>query len=124
MNNKIPIIEVFLSLISIWWAIVLFNNDQMLDHVPRQLESLAAFQEKFWASFFMVGAFVKLLGIVTEKKILRKIGLIMSAFLYATISAGFILSGHIMQTQTGVYFALSLLAIFGIRGIGNGTYQS
>jgi hypothetical protein len=114
---SVPIIDLFLSLISVWWAIILFNNEDMLNHVPRKFETLAQIQETGWALVFTTAAFIKVLGIILEQKALRRIGLYFSAFLYGMICAGYILSPAAFSTSTGVYFALSVLAIWGIREV-------
>lgn len=115
--KKIPIIELFLSLISTWWAIVLFSNEQMLNRVPKHFEPLAILQENGWAIIFMVAAFVKVLGILTERFWLRRIGLTFSMFLYGLICAGYILSSDVLNTATGVYFALSVLSLWALREV-------
>jgi hypothetical protein len=115
--NEVPVIDLFLSLISIWWAINLYNNQDMLNDVPRKFETLAQFQETGWALVFTTAATIKVLGIILEKGILRTIGLYFSAFLYAMICAGYILSPAAFSTATGVYFSLSVLAIWGIREV-------
>lgn len=121
--RKVPIIELFLSLISTWWAIVLFSNHQMLDRVPKHYEPLAELQENGWGLIFMVAALIKILGIITERFYLRKVGLFMSMFLYGLISAGHILSGQFLATQTGVYFALSVLALYGVREVRHNAFN-
>lgn len=104
-----------MSIISIWWAIVLFNRDEFF-RVPKVFEPLAVI-EQGWGFIFLLAAFTKVIGILTEKVWLRKLGLTFSAFLYGLISAGYILSGATMNTGTGVYFALSVLAIWQIREV-------
>jgi hypothetical protein len=113
--KKIPIIEAFLSIISIWWSIVLFNQDDFF-RVPEVFEPLAVIGNG-WGYIFLIAAFLKILGILTEKSWLRKIGLTFSMFLYGLIASGYILSGHGMNTGTGTYFALSVLALYGIREV-------
>lgn len=115
--STIPVIDMFLSLISVWWAINLFNNKTMLNHVPDKFETLAQFQESGWALVFSFAAVIKILGIILDRNSLRTIGLYFSAFLYGMICAGYILSPKAFSTATGVYFALSVLALWGIREV-------
>lgn len=114
--NKIPIIEGFLSLVSVWWAIVIFNHDDFF-RVPKVYEGLAVLGKYGWGSIFLLAAFLKILGILTEKIWLRKIGLTFSMFLYGLIASGYILVGDAMDTGTGTYFALSFLALYGVREV-------
>lgn len=117
MVRKIPAIEMCLSMISIWWAIVLFNNDEMFNMLPTRLEGLAGIQESGWAIVFTISAFVKVLGVALMNKGLRKTGLIFSAFLYGLVASGYILADNVLNTGTGVYFSLSVLALWGIREV-------
>ena len=72
--RKLPIIDLFLSIISIWWAICLFSNQHMFDHVPNLFRVFANIsQEDGWGLYFLVAAFVKVIAIVTENIKLRKI---------------------------------------------------
>ncbi|MFP5116155.1 hypothetical protein ACSU64_27995 [Bacillaceae bacterium C204] len=114
--KKIPIIESFLSIISCWWAIVLFNQDDFF-RVPKVYEGLAVLGQFGWGSVFLLAAFLKIFGILTEKARLREIGLMFSTLLYGLICAGYILSGDGMSTGTGVYFALCVLAFYQIREV-------
>lgn len=114
--RSVPVIEGFLSLISLWWAIVLFNQDNFF-RVPKVYEGLATLGKYGWGCVFLVAAFMKILGILLEKRWLRRGGLTFSMFLYGLISAGYILAGDVMNTGTGVYFALSVLAAYECREV-------
>jgi len=118
MISRVPIIELFLSIISLWWAFICFMNPHLFDHLPVTYQIFADIsQEKGWGCVFIVAASIKILGILLEKKWMRKLGLTMSAFLYSLIASGFILSGNFLYHSTGTYFALSVLAIWGIREV-------
>lgn len=116
--KKIPIIEAGLSLVSIWWAIIMFTNDNLFDNVPSLFTFFVKIsQEKGWGLFFLCAAFIKLLGLVLEHRKLRIIGLYMSAFIYSLISAGYILSQNPMQPGTGIHFVLMIFAFYAIREV-------
>lgn len=118
MISRIPIIELFLSIISLWWACICFGNPHLFDNLPEFYVVFAKVsQEVGWGCVFVAAAAIKVLGILLQKSWMRKLGLTMSAFLYGLISAGFILSGHFLVHSTGTYFALSVLAIWGIREV-------
>lgn len=116
--RRAPIIELCLSIVSIWWALVLANNDRMFDNIPvlyRPFEKLT--DESGWAFIFIVAAGTKVFGILGNVFWLRKLGLSLSITLYGLISAGFILSKEPFSTGTGTYFALCILAIWALREV-------
>jgi len=118
MISRIPIIELFLSIISLWWAFICFVNPHLFDRLPELYLVFAEIsQEKGWGCIFVVAASIKVLGILLQKSWMRRLGLTMSAFLYGLIASGFILSGQTLSHSTGTYFALSVLAIWGIREV-------
>lgn len=118
MKRKIPILEAGLSIISIWWAIILFTRDDLFNHVPSPLMFFSDLApEKGWAIFFLVAAFLKLIGLATDKKTVRLIGLYMSVFLYGLISAGYILSPRPIAPSTGIHFVLVIFALWAIREV-------
>ena len=117
--KKIPIYEAGLSIVSIWWAIVLFTNDRLFDQIPgyfRVFKKIIV-NESGWAIFFLSAALVKIIGIVLENRTIRLIGLYMSVFLYAVISAGYILSKEPLQPGTGIHFVLMVFALWAIREV-------
>lgn len=115
--KKVPIIELFLSIISFWWAAILFLNHNMFDNVPSIYERFAAIQEYGWGFIFVTAALFKILGILLENYWLRRIGLSFSFFLYGLISAGYILSSQPLNPGTGVHFALCVLAVWELREV-------
>lgn len=116
--KRIPIVEVYLSCVSIWWAVCLFGNKHTILNVPKLLSPFAEFGQSAWASVFLVGAFLKVYGILTEVMWLRKLGLIFSFVLYGLITAGYILSGHLLNPGTGIYFMMTVLALLSNRMVG------
>lgn len=118
MTIKIPIAEVFLSGVSVWWAIVLFANANMLNNrLPSYMSEFSVVQEYIWACVFLTGAGVKIIGLITLSLPARKIGLIISMILYSIITTGYILSDQLFHTGTGVYFLLTVLAWWGFREV-------
>jgi len=118
MISRVPIIELFLSIISLWWAFICFTNNHLFDNLPDFYIIFAEISQEFgWGCIFVLAAAIKVFGILLKKSWMRRLGLTMSAFLYGIISAGFILSGHVLVHSTGTYFALSVLAIWGIREV-------
>lgn len=116
--KKVPIIELCLSIVSIWWAFVLANNDRMFDNIPvlfRPFERIM--DESGWAFVFIVAAGTKVFGILSNRFWLRKLGLTLSIALHGLICAGFILSKEPLSTGTGTYFALCVLAIWALREV-------
>jgi hypothetical protein len=125
--RKIPIIEMFLSIVSIWWAIILFLSFGMLNNVPKQLKPFAKLGEMGWGYVFVATTLILILGVILNNRMLRKFGLLLCFFLYGMITAGFILSDPI-RTATGTYFAICLLSIYGLREVGetnagNGSFE-
>lgn len=117
-TNDFPIVEAFLSGVSIWWAVVLVANANFLDNrIPDYMSVFNNIQEIIWASGFIVAAIIKVVGLITMNLWCRKIGLACSMVLYSLVTTGYILSDHIIHTGTGVYFLLTVLAWFGWREV-------
>lgn len=117
-SAEFPIVEAFLSGVSIWWAMVLIANANFLhNRVPEYMGVFTDIEELMWAAAFIVSATVKVIGLITMNVWLRKIGLVCSMVLYSLITTGYILSDHIIHTGTGVYFLLTVLAWFGWREV-------
>lgn len=115
---KIPIIEIILSMISAWWAMVLFNSPTMFSKLPKTYEFFSAFADEYqWAILFSTGAIVKILGIILQIKWLRKIGLLLSAFIYAMIAAGYYLGTGWFNIGFGTFAAISIMALWGMREV-------
>lgn len=116
--RKIPIIEMCLSIVSLWWAFVLFNNNQLFDNLFILFKPFAVvMDEQGWAFVFIVSATTKIFGIMFNRYRLRELGLTLSMVLYGVITSGFILSHEPLSTGTGTYFALCLLALQGLREV-------
>jgi hypothetical protein len=115
---KIPIIEFILSLISSWWAIVLFKTPDMFENIPQIYGFFDRFaDEHYWAAIFLLAATVKILGIIVSNNSIRKIGLIMSAVLYGFIAYSYYIGNGWLSIGFGTFFALSVMALWGIREV-------
>lgn len=118
MKSQIPIIELFLSIISLWWAFICFSNPHLFDHIPQMLNVFAKVsQEVGWGFVFISAALIKILGILLQKYWIRRVGLLLSALLYGLITAGLILSKEPLTHSTGTYFAMTVLAMWGAREV-------
>ncbi|MCU6603842.1 hypothetical protein OCO53_25715 [Peribacillus frigoritolerans] len=116
--RTIPIIEAGLSIVSIWWSIFLWVNEDLFNDVPDLFIVFAEFApEKGWACIFIAAALIKVLGLLYQKLWLRRIGLSMSFFLYGLISAAFILSDEPLSHGTGTHFVLCIFALYAIREV-------
>jgi hypothetical protein len=114
---RVPAIEVSLSLISFWWAYVLFSSPFLFDNLPELFLFFGEIsQEVHWGILFLISAFVKILGVLVKNRKLRKVGLGISFVLYALISAGFFLAAGV-HTGAGTYAVISFMALWGIREV-------
>ena len=116
--TDIPIIEIILSLISTWWAIVFFNSPDIFTLRPQTytgFEDIAP--EYVWMSTFIVAATIKIIGIFAKVNILRKFGLALSTIIYAFIAYCYFDSLGFLSTGFGTYASLSLMALWGIREV-------
>lgn len=115
---KIPIIELGLSIVSLWWAVFLWFNDDVFKNIPDLFIVFARVApEKGWACIFVTAALIKILGILYQKWKLRRLGLTMSFFLYGLISAAFILSEEPLSHGTGTHFVLCIFALYALREV-------
>lgn len=115
----IPIVEVVLSLISLWWGVVLFNSSGLFNELPEIYRFFGEVaQERVWAFVFLFAALVKIVGIIVRNSKLRKFGLFMSAVIYGIISSGYYLGLGFYSIGFGVFGLLSFMALWGIREVG------
>lgn len=107
-----------MSIISLWWAFVCFANNKLFDNFPGLFRIFSAIaDERAWGFVFVSAASIKVLGILLRKKWIRKLGLTMSMLLYGIISSSFFLSESPLSISAGTYFAMTVLAIWGIREV-------
>jgi hypothetical protein len=115
---RIPIIEVVLTIISSWWAVVLFNSPGLFKESPNIYSFFDQFSnEKHLALVFVVGAVVKIIGLAARIIFLRKAGLLISAFIYAMISVAYFMGSGWFSIGFGTFIAIALLALWGIREV-------
>lgn len=115
---RIPIIEVVLTIISSWWAAVMFNTPDLFEKSPNIYEFFTHFgNEKQLGVVFIVGAGVKIIGLAARKAILRKAGLLISAFIYSMISVAYFMGSGWFSIGFGTFIAIALLALWGIREV-------
>jgi hypothetical protein len=115
---RIPIIEVVLTIISSWWAAVMFNTPDLFENSPNIYEFFTHFgNEKQLGIVFIVGAGVKIIGLAARKAILRKAGLLISAFIYSMISVAYFMGSGWFSIGFGTFIAIALLALWGIREV-------
>lgn len=115
---KIPIIEVILSFISTWWAIVLFNQPDLFEKLPKTYYFFSSIAPEYqWALLFLTAALVKVFGILLKNETLRKIGLFMSAIIYGLIAAAYYLGVGWFNVGFGTFAAMSIMAFWGIREV-------
>jgi succinate-acetate transporter protein len=114
----IPILEIGLSFISIWWAIVLFLSPRLFDNLPQLYRGFATFSEPYhWGILFLIVAFMNMIGIVFRNHKLRKISLFLTSILFALLSAGFFMGDSVINTGAGVYAVVSFMALWGVREV-------
>lgn len=115
---RIPIIEVILSIISTWWAVVLFNQPDQFERLPTTYQFFSSVANEWqWGIVFLVAASVKIFGILLKNELLRKIGLFMSAMIYGLIAAAYYLGSGWFSIGFGTFAALSIMAFWGIREV-------
>ena len=116
--KDVPIIEIILSLISAWWAIVFINMPDIFTLRPKTYAGFADIAPEYiWSSVFIVAAAVKIIGIFAKLNFLRKFGLTMSTVIYSLIAYCYFDSLGFLNTGFGTFAALSLMAIWGIREV-------
>ncbi|KWW17963.1 hypothetical protein AS888_20855 [Peribacillus simplex] len=115
---RIPIIEVILSMISSWWAVVLFNSPDLFNRLPNTYEFFGNIaKESHWGLLFLTAAIVKIMGIVLKNRWMRKIGLFLSALVYSLIAAAYFLGMGWFSVGFGTFSAISIMALWGIREV-------
>lgn len=115
---RIPIIEVILSVISSWWAIVLLNTPDMFERSPNIYEFFNNVAEEHkWGILFLAAALVKVIGILIRNSWLRKTGLLLSALIYSLIAASYYLGTGWFSIGFGTFSAIAIMAFWGIREV-------
>lgn len=118
--RKIRIIELTLSIISSWWAIVLFKVPQMFDRQPATYQFFKDIaSESQWAIVFMLAALVKIVGMIINVKSMRRVGLIMSVMIYLFIACSYFFGIGWLSIGFGTFLALSFMALWGALKVGD-----
>ena len=120
MNRyRIPYFEALASILSYYLALVcMFNNNifELLPEIYGQLGKIGS--ETFFALVFFFAATIKVIGLIMNSHILRKIGLGLSALIYLVITVSYALSSIPLNWGTGIFFllfAFCILSMFEIK---------
>ena len=120
MNRyRIPYFEALISILSYYLALVcMFNNNifELLPEIYGQLEKVGG--ETFFALVFFFAATIKVIGLIINSHLLRKMGLGLSALIYLVITVSYALSSIPLNWGTGIFFllfAFSILSIFEVK---------
>ena len=117
--KRIPYFEALASLLSYYLALVCMFNNNMFEQLPQLygvLEKIG--NETFFALVFFFAATIKVIGLVINNRIVRKIGLGLSALIYLVITVAYAISAIPLNWGTGIFFllfAFSLLNIFEVN---------
>jgi biotin transporter BioY len=115
----IPILEIGLAMISIWWAIVLFSLPGLFNSLPELYSGINNFSDPYqWGFLFFFVAIAIITGIAFRNNKLRKVGLFSASIVLALISAGLFLGDYGLTTGSGTYAVLSFMALWGVREVG------
>lgn len=116
--KRLPIIEIQLSMISLFWAFILFQSQGYFEKAPnvyRVFDKIGP--EWLWGIFFLTGALLKITGIAVRNLKLRKIGLFFSVGLYSCVSAGYILGGGFLSLGFFLHITFIFVAIFALKEV-------
>lgn len=85
--KRVPLFEVFITLISYSFAFALWTNDGLFGSGQNGYEKIASVaSESTYAAIFTVAATIKVIALLRDIKSLRIIGLIASLLIYLTFS--------------------------------------
>ncbi|KGX91169.1 hypothetical protein N781_05180 [Pontibacillus halophilus JSM 076056 = DSM 19796] len=116
MRSKVPCIELFYVMITGWWAVILYANQDLFRSVPEIYLFYTIADQGAWGSLFAFVACCLVLGMTSGKAFMRRLALFMCAVLYGIVSAGFMMA-DVPNTGSGVYFAIAVLALWRIREV-------
>lgn len=112
-----PIFELYVTMISIAMAIMLFLFPDMLSQGAEGVVSLyglllTIMPQWAWAFTFFGAAMIKAVGLLIDSRIMRIIGLIMSALIYTVFAiayaVGFPSIGSVIFIATAVFTLISI----------------
>ena len=119
-RKRIPYFEAFVTLLSYYLAVALmFNNDLFykLPEVYGALQQLGS--ETFFVFVFFIAATVKVIGLILNCHMMRKIGLCLSALIYLIIFVSYLMSAVPLNWGTGIFFLLSLFSLLHVYEVKN-----
>lgn len=121
MKKKgIPYFEVCISMLSYYLAISLMFNNDMFGDLPKLYGPLMALTSETTMVFiFATAATVKIVGLLMNCYLLRKIGLGMSALIYMVIWIAYAMSEVPLNWGTGIFFILFVFSILNIFDVKN-----
>lgn len=118
-KKRIPYFEALVSMLSYYLALVCMFNNNMFSQLPELYGALNRLgSETTFALIFLFAATVKVIGLVINCQVLRKIGLGLSALIYLVITVSYVMSEVPLNWGTGIFFllfAFSLLNIFEVK---------
>lgn len=108
-----PIFEMYVTLFSMASSVLLFIFPSMLQTEANIYNLMLIIMPQFaWGMFFFIAGIIKSIGLWLDIKSLRIVGLIMSTFLYATLSVCFYFNfpsfGAISFTMMTVFTLISI----------------
>ncbi|MEK4403421.1 hypothetical protein MKZ26_03120 [Sporosarcina sp. FSL K6-6792] len=114
IRKPIPYFEMYVSFLSTMLAIILLKDATFLDGnrtVYTIMSGVAT--QAVWSIAFAVSALLSICGLVWRRKRLRKVGLVASIVLYATLGYCYYAAGSYVGASAFVLSALfSLISIF------------
>ena len=119
-RKKIPYFEALVSLLSYYLAMVCMFNNNVFSQLPEvygTLESLGS--ETTFAMIFMVAATIKVVGLVLNCYVLRRIGLGLSSVIYLVITVSYAMSEIPFSWGLGIFALLSLFSALMIFEVKN-----
>ena len=119
-RKKIPYFEALVSLLSYYLAMVCMFNNNVFSQLPEvygKLESLGS--ETTFAMIFMVAATIKVVGLILNCYLLRRIGLGLSSLIYLVITVSYAMSEIPFSWGLGIFALLSLFSALMIFEVKN-----
>lgn len=113
-----PIIEIGFSILSVLLASILTGNPFLFDRLPKTYEFFRILgTEEMWAGIFIVAALLKILGLVTKMRQIRKAGLLASTIIYGLIASTYFLGSGFFSIGFMTFGVLAFMALFSVREV-------
>ncbi|MGP4063104.1 hypothetical protein ACTWPX_20760 [Halobacillus sp. H74] len=98
--------------------VILLVNEDMFNDLPTIYVGVAEIAgQKVWAGIFFFSSMFNVIGMYKDFGKLRRWGLSTLSLLFGMICAGYIWSNAPFHTGTGVYFSLTVLAMWRLREV-------